>query len=77
MSKIDELKEEVNWLGRWLTAFIVTMFALVGWLALNYKTAEELLLYAASVGVVFFAITIYLINRGAIKKIKQMRDLKK
>lgn len=77
MSKLDELKEEVNWLGRWLTAFIVTMFALVGWLALNYKTAEELPLYAASIGVTFFAITIYLINRGAIKKIRQMRDLKK
>ncbi|MDD5158894.1 MAG: hypothetical protein PHI47_02490 [Sulfuricurvum sp.] len=77
MSKLDELKEEVNWLGRWLTAFIVTMFALVGWLALNYKTAEEFPFYAATIGVAFFAIAIYLINRSAIKKIRQMKELKK
>lgn len=77
MSKIDELKEEVNWLGRWLNVFVITAFALIGWLALNYKTAEDILFFGASFSVVLLFVAIFLINRSAIRKIREMRSIKK
>ncbi len=76
MGKLDEIKGEIDWLGRWLNVLIVANFALIGWLALNYKTQEQSLIYLASVAIVFLSIVIAFINSSAIKKIRQMRDLK-
>lgn len=77
MGKLDEIKSEIDWLGRWLNVLIVANFALIGWLALNYKTQEQSLIYLAAIAIVVLTIIIILINGSAMKKIRQIRDLKK
>lgn len=77
MSKLDELKGEVDWLGRWLNVSIITDFALIGWTALNYEIQKDFLVYFA-IGAIFgLSLAILMINRSAMKKIRLMKDLKK
>lgn len=77
MSKLDELKGEVDWLGRWLNVSIITDFALIGWTALNYETQKDILVYAAIAAIFALSIAILMINKSAMKKIRSMKDLKK
>jgi hypothetical protein len=77
MSKLDELKGEVDWLGRWLNVSIITDFALIGWTALNYETQKDVLIYSSIVAIFGLSIAILMINRSAMKKIRSMKDLKK
>jgi hypothetical protein len=50
---------------------------LIGWLALNYETQKSALVYSA-IGAVFgISIAIPMINRSAMKKIREMRNTKK
>ena len=77
MSKLDELKGEVDWLGRWLNVSIISDFALIGWTALNYEIQKDLLVYLA-IGAIFgLSIAVLMINRSAMQKIRLMKDLKK
>lgn len=77
MSKLDELKGEVDWLGRWLNVSIITDFALIGWTALNYETQKDVLVYSAISAIFGLSIAILMINRSAMKKIRAMKDFKK
>ncbi len=77
MSKLDELKGEVDWLGRWLNVSIITDFALIGWTALNYDTQKDILVYSA-IGAIFgLSIAVLMINKSAMKKIRAMKEIKK
>lgn len=77
MGKIDEVKEEINWLGRIFSILIVTAFALMGWFVLNYQTADFVVLLVCFLAILFLSIAIYIINRYAIKKIRELKGLKK
>ncbi len=37
MAKIDEIKEEINYLKLWLGIVIVTTISMLGWLINNYE----------------------------------------
>lgn len=76
MGKLDEIKGEVDWLGRWLNVLIITNFALIGWSALNYETQKPILIYFTVIAIVLLTVIIAMINRSAMKKIRQMKDLK-
>jgi hypothetical protein len=52
MSKIDKIKERVNYLKVWLGIFVVTNIGLIGWLAEHYDESKIKSLSA------FFAIII-------------------
>ena len=77
MGKIDEIKEEINWLGRIFSILIVTAFALMGWFVLNYQIADFFVLLVCFFAILFLSIAIYIINRYAIKKIRELKGLKK
>lgn len=77
MGKLDEIKGEIDWLGRWLNVLVVADFALIGWLALNYETQKSALVYSAVFAVFGISIGVLVINRSAMKKIREMRDVKK
>ena len=77
MGKIDEIKEEINWLGRIFSILIVTAFALMGWFVLNYQIAVFFVLLVCFFPILFLSIAIYIINRYAIKKIRELKGLKK
>ncbi len=77
MSKLDELKGEVDWLGRWLNVSVITDFALIGWTALNYETQKDVLVYSVIAAIFGLSIAILMINRSAMKKIRAMKELKK
>lgn len=76
MGKLDEIKGEVDWLGRWLNVLIITNFALIGWSALNYETHKPILIYFTVTAIIVLTVIIAMINRSAMKKIRQMKDLK-
>ncbi len=76
MGRLDEIKGEIDWLGRWLNVLIVATFALIGWLVLNYETQKPWIVYTALIIVILFSFAIAIINGKAINKIKEMRKLK-
>ncbi len=68
-------KAEIDWLGKLFNILMVTDFALIGWLALNYNTANTILQIACSVAIVILAMCVYIINHKAMKKIKELENL--
>ena len=74
MAKIDELKEEVNYLKFWLGIIVMTDIGLIGWLVNNYEKS----LYksiADMIGIFILTITILIINRKIKNKIKEIGEI--
>lgn len=75
MGKLDEIKAEIDWLGRWLNVCLITVFALIGWLALNYELQKQVLIYVTVAVISILVVIVALINKAAIKKIREIKDL--
>ena len=75
MAKIDEVKEEINFLKVWLSILIITVLGMVGWGIVNIGKINNLLLILDVIGVIVLSLIIIIINFTIIKKIRSLKDL--
>jgi uncharacterized membrane protein YadS len=75
MAKIDEIKEELNYLKVWLGIIVITTISLISWLINNYESSSSLKIIADIIAIVILTITILLIDKNIKKKIKALKEL--
>ena len=74
-AEVDEIKEFIGYLKVVFALILVTTIGLIGWLVQNYKTAEEILIYADILLILILVITLIIINRKILSDIKKLKDL--
>ncbi len=75
MAKIDEIKEELNYLKIWLGIVVVTAISLISWLVNNYETSSFVKIIGDVAAVVILTFAIIIIDRKIKLKIKSLKDL--
>ena len=75
MAKIDEIKEELNYLKLWLGMIVLTAIGLIGWLVNNYEVAGSIKLFASIVAILVLNVSIVSIDKKIKSKIKTLKDL--
>ena len=75
MAKIDEVKEEINYLKVWLGIIVVTAIGLLSWIVNNYDLATNVKNIFALLSLLLLSITIIAIDRKIKKKIKTLKDI--
>lgn len=75
MAKIDEIKEELNYLKVWLGIIVITTIGLISWLVNNYETSTTIKIVSDILAIVTLTISIMLIDKNIKKKIKSLKDL--
>lgn len=75
LSRADRLKEEIGWLKVAFGIAVALDASLVAWLAQNYATASPIILGAALIAVLGFAVMIVLINRWAYQRIEELENV--
>ena len=75
MGKIDEVKEELNYLKVWLGIVVVTTISLVGWLINHYENTSTPKAIGDIVAIVVLTIVTVFIDRSIKKKIHSLKDL--
>ncbi len=75
MAKIDEIKEEIGWLKIIFGILTAVDISILGWLAKNYNSSNEILLYIALIVMVISTIGIIVVNKKAYIKIRQLKDM--
>ncbi len=75
MAKIDEIKEELNYLKVWLGIIVVTTIGLLGWLINNYETSSTIKIVSDIVAIIVLTVSIMFIDKNIKKKIKSLKDL--
>lgn len=74
MSKIDKIKERVNYLKVWLGIFVVTNIGLVGWLTEHYNESK-IKSFSAFFAIVLIASVVLVIHRKINNKIDELEEL--
>jgi hypothetical protein len=75
MAKIDEIKEEINYLKVWLGITVVTAIGLIGWLLNNYELVSTLKTLSAVSAIVVLTLAIIKIDKNIKEKIKSLKEL--
>jgi hypothetical protein len=75
MVKIDEIKEELNYLKVWLGIIVITTIGLISWLVNNHETSSTVKIVSDIVAIVTLTISIILIDKSIKKKIKSLKEL--
>jgi len=75
MAKIDEIKEELNYLKVWLGIVVITTISLISWLINNYENSSEVKIFSDLIAIIVLTITILIIDKNIKKKIKSLKDL--
>lgn len=75
MAKIDEIKEELNYLKVWLSIMVITNIGLASWLINNYETSATLKTVGSMIAIIVLTLVIVFIDKAIKKKIKSLRDL--
>ncbi len=75
MARIDETKEELNYLKVWLGIVVVTVISLIGWLVGNYDCETKIKIYLDMVAIISLTVSIIIIDKKIKTKIKSLRDL--
>ena len=75
MEKIDEIKEELNYLKVWLGIIVITTIGLIGWLMNNYETSSNLKIWSDIIAIIVLTVSIIMIDKNIKKKIKSLKDL--
>lgn len=75
MSKIDLIKEKINYLKVWLGISVVTLISLVGWLSSSYDKLSNGRLVLSFVGIFWLVGLIHFLNKSILKKINSLEDL--
>jgi len=73
MSKIDKIKEKINYLKVWLGIFIITNISLASWLINNYNKANEIIVYGDIAAILLLTVAVILIHRNICKKIDDLK----
>ena len=63
MAKIDEIKEELNYLKVWLGVIVLTTISLISWLINNYETSSNLKVIGDLVAIIMLTISIIIIDK--------------
>ena len=75
MAKIDEIKEELNYLKVWLGIIVITTIGLISWLINNYETSSNIKIISDVIAIITLTISSILIDKSIKKKIKSLKDL--
>lgn len=75
MAKIDEIKEELNYLKVWLGIIVITTISLISWLINNYETSTFFKLVSDITAIIVLTISIILVDKKIKNKIKSLKDL--
>ena len=75
MVKIDEIKEEIGWLKIIFGILTAVDISLLGWMAKNYNSSNEVLLFVALTVLIVSTFGIVVVNKKAFIKIRQLKDL--
>ena len=75
MAKIDEIKEELNYLKVWLGIIVITTIGLLSWLLNNYETSSFIKVISDIIAIITLTISIILIDKNIKNKIKSLKDL--
>ena len=75
MAKIDEIKEELNYLKVWLGIIVITAIGLISWLINNYAVSSNIKIIADVIAIIVLTITILFIDKNIKKKIRALKDL--
>ena len=75
MAKLDEIKEELNYLKVWLGIIVLTTISLISWLINNYELASILKLVSDIIAIVLLTFTIIIIDKKIKVKIKMLKDI--
>ena len=75
MSELEEKKAEIAFLEKLFFVGLAAMFAVVGWLATSYQTAEVWLLAVAGFSVLASAVVVLRVYRKIKVCIRELRDL--
>jgi hypothetical protein len=75
MAKIDEIKEELNYLKVWLGIIVITTIGLISWIINNYETASMVKIVSSLVATISLTISVIFIDRSIKSKIKSLKDL--
>jgi hypothetical protein len=75
MSKIDMIKEKINYLKVWLGISVVTLIGLMGWLSSHFEKLSNGRLLLSLIGIVLLAILIHFLNKTILDKINSLEDL--
>jgi hypothetical protein len=75
MAKIDEIKEELNYLKVWLSIIVITTIGLISWLINNYEHSSDMKIIGDAVAIIVLTISIIFIDKNIKSKIKSLKDL--
>ncbi len=75
MSKIDVIKEKINYLKVWLGISVVTLISLLGWLSSHYSNLSTFRIVLSLIGVVWLIGSIHFLNKTILNKINSLEDL--
>ena len=75
MAKIDEIKEELNYLKVWLGIIVITTIGLISWLINNYEISSNIKIIADIIAIIVLTVTILFIDKNIKKKIRTLKDL--
>ena len=76
MSRIDVIKEKINYLKVWLGIFVVTLIGLIGWIVSNYEQSIWVgRLGFSFVAVVWLFFSIHVLNKKILEKINSLEEL--
>jgi len=74
MSKVDKIKERINYLKVWLGIFVVTNIGLIGWLAENYDDSAPKTI-AAFISIMTITVLVLVVHRKINNKIDELEEL--
>ncbi len=77
MPKLDEAKERLNTLRFWLAMVVGSFLAIAGWIANNYKIADNILIILAICSLIFLGVMVLVLNKLIDKKSSEIGKLKK
>lgn len=75
MSKLDKAKERLGVLKFWLAIVVGAFLALGAWMAQNYKTADDFLLFGTAIFLAFLVIFFVFINQKISQRIDEIGEL--
>jgi F0F1-type ATP synthase assembly protein I len=75
MGKLDKEKEEIGWIKFWIGVSVASIMGLISWFVNHYADANSIILIMDLLATVVLAVFIVVLNRTALRKIKELEAL--
>jgi len=75
MAQIDEVKEEIGYLKLIFSILIAIGISIIGWIFQNFDTIKDSRMLLAFFALVFTGVSIIVVNKKIISKIRNLKDL--